>query len=94
MNIENVCISASFNGFLDDYKNRGIIYFFLLDSSWRCSRIPRSSSVMLGSLGTDLARERTQLERTDLSVNNLVDPSYRNRDFSPSTCMFRATESS
>ncbi|NXA70838.1 MARH7 ligase, partial [Mohoua ochrocephala] len=56
------------------------------DSSWRCSRIPRSSSVMLGSLGTDLVRERTQLERrTDLSVNSLVDPSYRNGDFSPST---------
>ncbi|NWU20302.1 MARH7 ligase, partial [Dyaphorophyia castanea] len=56
------------------------------DSSWRCSRIPRSSSVMLGSLGTDLVRERTQLERrTDLSVTNLVDPSYRNGDFSPST---------
>ncbi|NWW61384.1 MARH7 ligase, partial [Ifrita kowaldi] len=56
------------------------------DSSWRCSRIPRSSSVMLGSLGTDLVRERTPLERrTDLSVNNLVDPSYRSSDFSPST---------
>ncbi|XP_062354349.1 E3 ubiquitin-protein ligase MARCHF7 isoform X1 [Cinclus cinclus] len=55
------------------------------ESSWRCSRIPRSSSVMLGSLGTDLVRERAQLERrTDLSVNNLVDPSYRNSDFSPS----------
>ncbi|NXM31051.1 MARH7 ligase, partial [Oxyruncus cristatus] len=45
------------------------------DSSWRCSRIPRSSSVM-----------RRELERrTDLSINNLVDPSYRNSDFSPST---------
>ncbi|NXL78587.1 MARH7 ligase, partial [Leptocoma aspasia] len=56
------------------------------DSSWRCSRIPRSSSVMLGSLGTDLVRERAQLERrADLSVNNLVDPSYRSSDFSPST---------
>ncbi|NXC31716.1 MARH7 ligase, partial [Campylorhamphus procurvoides] len=55
------------------------------DSSWRCSRIPRSSSVMLGSLGTELVRERRELERTDLSVNNLVDPSYRNSDFSPST---------
>ncbi|NXB43243.1 MARH7 ligase, partial [Leucopsar rothschildi] len=55
------------------------------ESSWRCSRIPRSSSVMLGSLGTDLVRERTRLERrTELSVNNLVDPSYRNSDFSPS----------
>ncbi|XP_054133785.1 E3 ubiquitin-protein ligase MARCHF7 isoform X2 [Melozone crissalis] len=56
------------------------------DSSWRCSRIPRSSSVMLGSLGSDLVRERTPLERrTDLSVNNLLDPSYGNSDFSPST---------
>ncbi|XP_027551575.1 E3 ubiquitin-protein ligase MARCH7 isoform X3 [Neopelma chrysocephalum] len=45
------------------------------DSSWRCSRIPRSSSVM-----------RRELERrTDLSVNDVVDPSYRNSDFSPST---------
>uniref|UniRef100_A0A8C5JA71 RING-type E3 ubiquitin transferase n=1 Tax=Junco hyemalis TaxID=40217 RepID=A0A8C5JA71_JUNHY len=56
------------------------------DSSWRCSRIPRSSSVMLGSLGSDLVRERTPLERrTDLSVNNLLDPGYGNSDFSPST---------
>ncbi|XP_052647323.1 E3 ubiquitin-protein ligase MARCHF7 isoform X3 [Harpia harpyja] len=56
------------------------------DSSWRYSRIPRSSSVMLGSLGTELARERRELERrTDLSVNNLVDHSYRNSDFSSST---------
>ncbi|NXM06704.1 MARH7 ligase, partial [Tyrannus savana] len=45
------------------------------DSSWRCSRIPRSSSVM-----------RRELERTrDLSVNDVVDPTYRNSDFSPST---------
>lgn len=94
MHNENVCISASLNGFLDVYKNGGFFYFFFLESSWRCSRIPRSSSVMLGSLGTDLVRERTQLERrTDLSVNNLVDPSYRNSDFSPSTCMFCVTES-
>ncbi|NWQ69624.1 MARH7 ligase, partial [Neopipo cinnamomea] len=44
------------------------------DSSWRCSRIPRSSSVM----------QRELERRTDLSVNNVVDPSYRNSDFSPS----------
>ncbi|XP_042639812.1 E3 ubiquitin-protein ligase MARCHF7-like isoform X1 [Tyto alba] len=56
------------------------------DSSWRYSRIPRSSSMMLGSLGTELVRERTELERrTDLSVNNLVDHSYRNSDFQSST---------
>ncbi|XP_071602365.1 E3 ubiquitin-protein ligase MARCHF7 isoform X9 [Heliangelus exortis] len=40
---------------------------------------------MLGSLGTELMRERRELERrTDLSVNNLVDHSYRNSDFSSS----------
>ncbi|NXX75728.1 MARH7 ligase, partial [Urocolius indicus] len=57
------------------------------ESSWRYSRIPRSSSVMLGSLGTELVRERRELERrTDLSVNNLsVDHSYRNSDFSTPT---------
>ncbi|NXT73438.1 MARH7 ligase, partial [Zapornia atra] len=56
------------------------------DSSWRYSRIPRSSSVMLGSLGTEMVRERRELERTtDLSINNLVDRSYRNNDFSSST---------
>ncbi|NWQ97802.1 MARH7 ligase, partial [Burhinus bistriatus] len=56
------------------------------DSSWRYSRIPRSSSVMLGSLGTELVRERRELERrTELSVNNLMDHSYRNSDFSSST---------
>ncbi|NXL87793.1 MARH7 ligase, partial [Alectura lathami] len=55
------------------------------DSSWRYSRIPRSSSVMFGSLGTELVRERRELERrTDLSVNNLVDHSYRSGDFSSS----------
>ncbi|NXO02195.1 MARH7 ligase, partial [Rhinopomastus cyanomelas] len=56
------------------------------DSSWRYSRIPRSSSVMLGSLGTDLVRERRELERrADLSVNDLVDHSYRSSEFSSST---------
>ncbi|XP_021253312.1 E3 ubiquitin-protein ligase MARCH7 isoform X6 [Numida meleagris] len=55
------------------------------DSSWRYSRIPRSSSVMFGSLGTELARERRELDRrTDQSFNNLVDHSYRNSDFSSS----------
>ncbi|NXD15115.1 MARH7 ligase, partial [Nothocercus nigrocapillus] len=56
------------------------------DSSWRCSRIPRSSSVVLGSLGTELVRERRELERrTDPSVNNLVDHSHRSSDFTSST---------
>ncbi|XP_030908943.1 E3 ubiquitin-protein ligase MARCHF7 isoform X3 [Melopsittacus undulatus] len=65
-------------------RNNGLTAFS--DSSWRCSRIPRSSSVMLGSLGTELVRERRELERrTDLSVNNLVDRSYRNSDFSSAT---------
>ncbi|XP_025893937.1 E3 ubiquitin-protein ligase MARCH7 isoform X2 [Nothoprocta perdicaria] len=57
------------------------------DSSWRYSRIPRSSSVVLGSLGTELVRERRELERrTDLSLNNLVDHSHRSNDFTSSTC--------
>lgn len=91
---QNACVSTSFNGFLNDDKTRECIYFFFLDSSWRYSRIPRSSSVMLGSLGTELVRERRELERrTDLSVNNLVDHSYRNSDFSSSTCMYCTTES-
>ncbi|NXL00208.1 MARH7 ligase, partial [Mesembrinibis cayennensis] len=65
-------------------RSNGLTAF--ADSSWRYSRIPRSSSVMLGSLGTELVRERRELERrTDLSVNNLVDHSYRNSDFSSST---------
>ncbi|NXI40568.1 MARH7 ligase, partial [Galbula dea] len=65
-------------------RNNGLTAFS--DSSWRYSRIPRSSSAMLGSLGTELVRERRELERTtNLSVNNLVDHSYRNRDFSSST---------
>ncbi|NXX96080.1 MARH7 ligase, partial [Centropus bengalensis] len=54
--------------------------------SWRYSRIPRSSSLTLGSLGSELVRERREIERrTDLSVNDLVDHSYRNNDFSSST---------
>lgn len=89
---QNAYISTSFNGFLNDYE-MGVIYFFFLDSSWRYSRIPRSSSVMLGSLGTELVRERRELERrTDLSVNNLVDHSYRNSDFPSSTCMYCTPE--
>ncbi|XP_015705773.1 E3 ubiquitin-protein ligase MARCH7 isoform X6 [Coturnix japonica] len=41
---------------------------------------------MFGSLGTELVRERRELERrTDQSFNNLVDHSYRNSDFSSST---------
>ncbi|XP_069717847.1 E3 ubiquitin-protein ligase MARCHF7 isoform X2 [Phaenicophaeus curvirostris] len=65
-------------------RNNGLAAFS--DSSWRYSRIPRSSSVTLGSLGSELVRERRELERrTDLSVNDLVDHSYRNSDFSSST---------
>ncbi|XP_010170283.2 E3 ubiquitin-protein ligase MARCH7 isoform X2 [Antrostomus carolinensis] len=65
-------------------RSNGLTAF--TDSSWRYSRIPRSSSVVLGSLGTELVRERRELERrTDLSVNNLVDHSYRSSGFSSST---------
>ncbi|XP_035187477.1 E3 ubiquitin-protein ligase MARCHF7 isoform X4 [Oxyura jamaicensis] len=65
-------------------RNNGLTAFS--DASWRYSRIPRSSSVMLGSLGTELVRERRELERrTDVSINDLVDHSYRRNDFSSST---------
>ncbi|XP_006273877.1 E3 ubiquitin-protein ligase MARCHF7 [Alligator mississippiensis] len=56
------------------------------DSTWRYSQVPRSSSVVLGTLGTELVRERRELERrTDPSTNSLVDYSHRNSDFSSST---------
>ncbi|KAF7235252.1 E3 ubiquitin-protein ligase MARCH7 [Varanus komodoensis] len=47
------------------------------DSSWRYNDVSRSSSMVLGSLGTELVRERRELERTDPSVS-LVDCSHRN----------------
>ncbi|XP_030436210.1 E3 ubiquitin-protein ligase MARCH7 isoform X1 [Gopherus evgoodei] len=55
------------------------------DSSWRYNQVPRSSSVVLSSLGTELVRERRELERrTDPSVSSLVDYSHRNGDFTSS----------
>ncbi|XP_077792697.1 E3 ubiquitin-protein ligase MARCHF7 isoform X2 [Podarcis muralis] len=55
------------------------------DSPWRYSDVPRSSSMVLGSLGTELARERRELERTEPSISSLVDCSHRNGDFSSSS---------
>ncbi|XP_045155795.1 E3 ubiquitin-protein ligase MARCHF7 isoform X1 [Echinops telfairi] len=55
------------------------------DSSWRHSQVPRSSSMVLGSFGTDLMRERRDLERrSDSSINNLMDYSHRSGDFTTS----------
>ncbi|KAB0380912.1 hypothetical protein FD755_008696 [Muntiacus reevesi] len=51
------------------------------DSTWRHSQVPRSSSVVLGSFGTDLMRER----RTDSSINSLADYSHRSDDFTTSS---------
>ncbi|XP_057601077.1 E3 ubiquitin-protein ligase MARCHF7 [Hippopotamus amphibius kiboko] len=51
------------------------------DSSWRHSQAPRSSSVVLGSFGTDLMRER----RADSSISNLMDYSHRSGDFTTSS---------
>ncbi|XP_006872089.1 PREDICTED: E3 ubiquitin-protein ligase MARCH7 isoform X1 [Chrysochloris asiatica] len=52
------------------------------DSSWRHSQVPRSSSMVLGSFGTDLMRERRDLERrSDSSISNLMDYSHRSGDF-------------
>uniref|UniRef100_A0A8C8RES6 E3 ubiquitin-protein ligase MARCHF7 n=1 Tax=Pelusios castaneus TaxID=367368 RepID=A0A8C8RES6_9SAUR len=54
------------------------------DSSWSYNQVPRSSSVVLSSLGTELVRERRELERrTDPSVS-LVDYTHRNGDFTSS----------
>ncbi|KAG8125023.1 hypothetical protein E2320_020341 [Naja naja] len=47
------------------------------DSPWRYSDVPRSSSMVLGSLTTELVRERRELERTEPSVS-FVDCSQRN----------------
>ncbi|KAF7484647.1 Hypothetical predicted protein [Marmota monax] len=56
------------------------------DSSWRHNQVPRSSSLVLGSFGTDLMRERRDLDRrTDSSVSNLMDYSHRSGDFTASS---------
>ncbi|XP_051040588.1 E3 ubiquitin-protein ligase MARCHF7 isoform X1 [Phodopus roborovskii] len=56
------------------------------DSSWRHSQVPRSSSMVLGSFGTDLMRERRDLERrADSSISNLMDYNHRSGDFATSS---------
>ncbi|XP_027276165.1 E3 ubiquitin-protein ligase MARCHF7 isoform X3 [Cricetulus griseus] len=56
------------------------------DSSWRHSQVPRSSSMVLGSFGTDLIRERRDLERrADSSISNLMDYNHRSGDFTTSS---------
>ncbi|KAM6177704.1 E3 ubiquitin-protein ligase MARCHF7 [Rhynchocyon petersi] len=57
------------------------------DSSWRHSQVPRSSSVVLGSFGSDLLRERRDLERrSDPSISsNIMDYSRRNSDYTTSS---------
>ncbi|GAB1286356.1 E3 ubiquitin-protein ligase MARCHF7 [Apodemus speciosus] len=56
------------------------------DSSWRQSQVPRSSSMVLGSFGTDLMRERRDLERRrDSSISNLMDYNHRSGDFTTSS---------
>ncbi|XP_042327672.1 E3 ubiquitin-protein ligase MARCHF7 isoform X2 [Sceloporus undulatus] len=64
------------------------------DSPWRYSEVPRSSSLVLGSLGTELVRERRELERTDRSVSSLVDCSHRNADFPSSSYLQERSASS
>uniref|UniRef100_K7G0F7 RING-type E3 ubiquitin transferase n=1 Tax=Pelodiscus sinensis TaxID=13735 RepID=K7G0F7_PELSI len=67
------------------------------DSSWRYNQVPRSSSMVLSSLGTEIVRERRELERrTDPSVSSLVDYSHRNGDFTSSafTCHLNRPASS
>nr|XP_060480601.1 E3 ubiquitin-protein ligase MARCHF7 isoform X5 [Panthera onca] len=58
----------------------------VMESSWRHNQVPRSSSMVLGSFGTDLMRERRDLERrTDSSISNLMDYSHRSGDFTNSS---------
>ncbi|XP_075789603.1 E3 ubiquitin-protein ligase MARCHF7 isoform X2 [Pelodiscus sinensis] len=64
------------------------------DSSWRYNQVPRSSSMVLSSLGTEIVRERRELERrTDPSVSSLVDYSHRNGDFTSSAYLNRPASS-
>ncbi|XP_044834246.1 E3 ubiquitin-protein ligase MARCHF7 isoform X2 [Mauremys mutica] len=64
------------------------------DSSWKYNQVPRSSSVVLSSLGTELVRERRELERrTDPSVSSLVDYSHRSGDFTSSYLQDRPASS-
>ncbi|XP_019492381.1 PREDICTED: E3 ubiquitin-protein ligase MARCH7 isoform X3 [Hipposideros armiger] len=65
------------------------------DSSWRHSQVPRSSSMVLGSFGSDLMRERRDLERrADSSISNFMDYSHRSGDFtSPSYVQDRVPSS-
>ncbi|XP_036598934.1 E3 ubiquitin-protein ligase MARCHF7 isoform X5 [Trichosurus vulpecula] len=66
-------------------RNNGSGLNSISDSSWRHSQIPRSSSMVLGSLGTELVRERRDLERrTDPSIS-LMDYSHRSGDFTSSS---------
>lgn len=56
------------------------------DSSWRHSQVPRSSSMVLGSFGTDLMRERRDLDRRrESSISNLMDYNHRSGDFTTSS---------
>lgn len=64
----------------------------VLDSPWRYSSVPRSSTMVLGSLGTELVRERRELERADPSIGSLVDCSHRSGDFPSSSCMYWKSE--
>ncbi|XP_066468158.1 E3 ubiquitin-protein ligase MARCHF7 isoform X2 [Tiliqua scincoides] len=64
------------------------------DSPWRYSDVSRSPSMVLGSLGTQLVRERRELERTGSSVSSLVDCSHRNGDFPSSSYLQERSASS
>nr|XP_012600681.1 E3 ubiquitin-protein ligase MARCH7 isoform X1 [Microcebus murinus]XP_012600682.1 E3 ubiquitin-protein ligase MARCH7 isoform X1 [Microcebus murinus] len=67
-------------------RNVGNGFNAVSDSSWRHSQVPRSSSMVLGSFGTDLLRERRDLERrTDSSISNLMDYSHRSGDYTTSS---------
>ncbi|XP_054826636.1 E3 ubiquitin-protein ligase MARCHF7 isoform X2 [Eublepharis macularius] len=65
------------------------------DSPWKYNDVPRSSSMVPGSLGTELVRERRELERTRLpSIGSLVDYSHRSGDFPSSSYLQERSASS
>ncbi|KAM8788536.1 E3 ubiquitin-protein ligase MARCHF7 isoform 2-T2 [Rhynchonycteris naso] len=67
-------------------RNVGHVLNAVSDSSWRHSQVPRSSSVVLESFGSDLMRERRDLERrTDSSISSLTDYGHRSGDFTTSS---------
>ncbi|KAM4627010.1 E3 ubiquitin-protein ligase MARCHF7 isoform 2-T3 [Discoglossus pictus] len=64
---------------------------YTTESSSRYGRFPRTSSVMLGSSGSDSLRERERERRTDASISGLMDYSSRTSDLTASSLQDRVS---